>query len=169
MNGGAASGRGLHTVRTRYTGCVMRSGRSIWRQALAGGLLLAVAGSGAAQAAPKSATPKAAPAGDPVRGKTLFVKCVACHTVAPGSNRLGPSLAGVVGRRAAAVPGFRYSPAMQSSRLTWTREILDRYIATPSAVVKVTFMTYQGVPDARDRADLIAYLATTGTTTAKAP
>jgi len=151
----------------------MRSGRSICRQALAASVLLALAGSGAeaAEAAPKSAgTAKAAAAGDSVRGKTVFVRCIACHTVAAGQNRLGPSLAGVVGRRAAAVPGFRYSPAMQNSRLLWTRENLDRYIAAPAAVVKGTFMTFQGVPDARDRADLIAYLAATGgTTAAKAP
>jgi cytochrome c2 len=150
---------------------VMRSGRSIWRQALAASLLLAVSVSGAfaAEAAPKSDGAKAATAGDPVRGKSLFVKCVACHTVAAGQNRLGPSLAGVVGHKAASVPGFRYSPAMQRSGLVWTRENLDRYVAAPAAVVKGTFMTFQGVPDARDRADLIAYLATTGTTGAKTP
>jgi len=145
----------------------------MWRRALAGSLLLALAGGGAeaAEAAPKSTgSAKAVAAGDPVRGKTIFVRCVACHTVAAGQNRLGPSLAGVVGRRAAAVPGFRYSPAMQNSRLRWTRENLDRYIAAPAAVVKGTFMAFPGVPDARDRADLIAYLAATGgTTAAKAP
>lgn len=146
--------------------------RSIWRRALAASLLLALAGSGAkaAEAAPKpAASGKAAAAGDPVRGKTVYMRCIACHAVTAGQNRLGPHLAGVVGRRAASVPGFRYSPAMQSSRLVWTRENLDRYVAAPSAVVKGTFMTFQGVPDARDRTDLIAYLATSGTPATKGP
>ena len=150
----------------------MRSGRSIWRRALAASLLLALAGSGAgaAQAAPKPAgTATAAAMGEPVRGKTIFARCMACHSVIPGQTRLGPNLAGVIGRRAGTVAGFRYSPAMQSSRLVWTRETLDRYIAAPTAVVKGTSMTFQGVPNARDRADLIAYLAVAGAPAAKAP
>ena len=139
--------------------------RSIWRQALMGSLLLALAAGGDANAAKPAAKPAAKgakAAGDPVHGKALYAQCAACHTVVPGQNRVGPSLAGVVGRHAAAVPGFRYSPGMQKSGLVWTRENLDRYLAAPAAVVSGTFMAFPGVPNAGDRADLIAYLATTG-------
>jgi cytochrome c len=73
------------------------------------------------------------------------------------ATRRRPSQASAIRRRCSA------------SVIVWTRENLDRYVAAPAAVVKGTFMTFQGVPDARDRADLIAYLATTGTTGAKTP
>src|SRR5208282_3375899 len=70
----------------------------------------------------------------------------------------GPGLGGVVGRRAAAGHGFGYSPALQSSGLTWDRATLDRFLADPSRVVPGTTMPIP-VPDARERAELIAYLA----------
>lgn len=130
---------------------------TLWT-ALTGSLLLALAAGDAAAAA----ADRTRPVGDPVRGQAVFARCLACHTVAAGQNRLGPSLAGVVGRRAAAVPGFRYSPAMQKSRQAWTRENLDRFIAAPAAAMPGNTMSFPGVPDARDRADLIAYLTKTG-------
>jgi len=123
-----------------------------------GSLLIALAAGGGATAAEKGA--KAT--GDPVHGKAVFARCAACHSVVVGQSRLGPTLAGVVGRPAATVPGFRYSPAMQKSKLVWTRETLDRYLAAPATVVTGTFMAFPGMRDARDRADLIAYLSTLG-------
>lgn len=60
--------------------------------------------------------------------------------------------------------GFRYSPAMTNSKLVWTRDTLDRCLTAPAAVVSGTFMSFPGLPDAKDRADLIAYLATAGAT-----
>lgn len=151
----------------------MRCRHSIWRHALMGSLLVALAaadGASAAGPAAKAASQAAKPVGDPVHGKAVFARCAACHSVVVGQSRLGPNLAGVVGRPAASVSGFRYSPAMQKSKLVWTRETLDRYLAAPATVVTGTFMAFPGMPDARDRTDLIAYLASTGATTgAKKP
>jgi cytochrome c len=137
----------------------MRTTRWIWGAALAGSLVLAASGAVAQTAAKAAAT-----GGDPVRGKSQFAKCAACHTVTAGPGRLGPHLAGIIGRKAAAVPGFRYSPAMQKSGLTWTRENLDRYLAAPAKALPGTYMAFVGMPNAKDRADVIAYMAT-----AKAP
>jgi cytochrome c len=100
--------------------------------------------------------PGAAAAPDPAHGEEVYVRCMACHALA--SDRVGPRHCGVVGRRAGSVPGFAYSDAMKRSRLTWDARTLDRFIAKPMAVVPGTSMTYDGVPDAKDRADLVAYL-----------
>lgn len=95
---------------------------------------------------------------DAAKGKSLFARCTICHTVQPGVNRLGPSLAGIVGRKAASVPGFNYSPAMKASALVWTPRNLDLFLAKPQAVVKGNKMAYAGLPNPADRANLIAYL-----------
>jgi cytochrome c len=95
-------------------------------------------------------------AGDAGRGAQVYNRCVACHALA--SDRVGPRHCGLVGRRAASVPGFLYSDAMRTSRLTWDEKTLDLFLAKPMAVVPGTTMTYDGVPDPKDRADLIAYL-----------
>lgn len=99
----------------------------------------------------------AAAAGDPAHGEEVYVRCMACHALA--SDRVGPHHCGVVGRHAGRVPGFAYSDAMKRSKLTWNEKTLDRFIAKPMAVVPGTSMTYDGVPDPKDRADLIAYLS----------
>lgn len=72
----------------------------------------------------------------------------------------GPSLFGVVGRKAGQVPGFHYSAANEKSALTWDAATLDTYLTKPSAVVPHTIMSYQGLKDATKRANLIAYLST---------
>lgn len=96
--------------------------------------------------------------GDAAKGKTVFTRCLICHTVEPGVNRLGPSLSGVVGRPAASVTGFSYSPAMKAAKLKWTAENLEQYIANPRAMIPGTKMVFVGIPNATDRANLIAYL-----------
>ena len=96
--------------------------------------------------------------GDAVRGKDKFVDCAACHSVDRGTNGVGPSLAGVVGRKAGAVDEYRYSPAMARSGITWTPAALDQYIADPQMKVPGNRMPYAGMPNAADRADVIAYL-----------
>lgn len=73
---------------------------------------------------------------------------------------MGPSLAGIVGRKAGVEPGFHYSPANEKSGLTWDAATLDRYLTSPAAVVPHTIMTYGGLKDADKRANLIAYLST---------
>ncbi|HKX78436.1 MAG TPA: c-type cytochrome [Novosphingobium sp.] len=98
-------------------------------------------------------------AGDAERGKALFARCAACHSVEPGKNKLGPSLAGTVGRKAGAVPGYKYSPAMTKSGKVWDAKALDAYLAAPTKAVPGTTMVI-AVPNAEDRAHLIAYLAT---------
>jgi cytochrome c len=96
-------------------------------------------------------------AGDPARGEALYVRCQACHALA--QDRVGPRHCGVVGRRAGSVPGYAYSPAMKSSHLVWNPATLDRFLTHPLKAVPGSTMTYDGVPDPQDRADLIAWLA----------
>jgi len=100
-------------------------------------------------------------AGNPTRGATLYTqRCAICHTVDPNTvNRLGPNLKAIVGRKAADVPGFNYSPAMKASDITWSRTTLDPYLASPARVVPRGFMVL-ATPNPTDRADIIAYLET---------
>lgn len=105
-------------------------------------------------------SPALAQSGNAALGKAVFARCMACHTVDPGVNRLGPSLAGVIGRSAGTVPGFAYSPAMKNSRIRWDARSLDAYLAKPMAKVPGTKMAFAGLPNPADRANLIAYLAT---------
>jgi cytochrome c len=87
-----------------------------------------------------------------------FAPCVACHTVKPGQNRVGPTLYRIVGAKKAAVPGFSYSPALKAQKGVWSEAELDAYIANPRAKVPGTRMVYAGMPDAAKRARLIAWL-----------
>ena len=97
---------------------------------------------------------------DAARGGDLFQQCSACHSSEPGVNKLGPSLFGIVGRRAGTEPGFVYSDAMSRLDRVWTRQTLDVYLADPPGNVPGTKMVFAGLKDAAQRADLIAYLAT---------
>jgi cytochrome c len=113
------------------------------REALAGALL-------ACAFAPAGA------AADAVRGESLYARCVACHALA--TDRVGPRHCGLFGRAAGSVTGYDYSPAMKRSTITWNEKTLDRFLAGPLLMVPGSTMTYDGVPDPQDRADLIAYL-----------
>jgi cytochrome c len=93
--------------------------------------------------------------GDPVRGKTLYQGCAACHSI--DENDLGPLHRGVVGRRAGSIPDYGYSPALKNSGLTWDEATLDRWLINPSALVPGTKMFFQ-ISEAQDRADIIAFL-----------
>ena len=99
-------------------------------------------------------------AASPERGQKVFRVCGACHSVDEGAaHTIGPNLWGVVGRRVAAAEGYdRYTPAMASFGGVWSPERLDRYLRQPMAEVEGTAMVFPGVPDAADRADLIAWL-----------
>jgi cytochrome c len=103
--------------------------------------------------------------GDARRGRVAFQKCFACHAVERGKNDLsGPSLYRIVGGRIAARP-FDYSPALRAlarRRPRWDEALLDRFIADPEAVAPRTSMTFTGMSDPRERADLIAYLRRAG-------
>jgi len=89
-----------------------------------------------------------------------FVPCMSCHAVTPGQNGIGPSLAGVFGRKAASAPGFEYSDAMKGSGKTWDEASLDAYLANPMGVVPGTRMTYMGQADPAKRKAVIDYLKT---------
>jgi cytochrome c len=96
--------------------------------------------------------------GDAARGEVKFQDCAACHKLEAGANNLGPSLHGIFERKAGELADFRYSPAIKRSGITWTPEVLDKFIADPQAVVPGNRMPYAGMANASDRADLIAYL-----------
>jgi cytochrome c len=95
----------------------------------------------------------------PGRGKLLFLRCASCHDVTSGpSPKIGPSLAGVVGRRAGSLAGYVYSPAMKAQSFVWTDVTLDAWLTKPSAVVPGTAMAFGGVDSAADRKAIIDYL-----------
>ena len=96
--------------------------------------------------------------GDAVAGKADFTTCMTCHSIDPGVNKIGPSLHGVVGRKAGSIDGFSYSAANKSSGITWTEAKLFQYLENPQRVVPGTKMTFPGWSDPQKRADVIAYL-----------
>ena len=103
----------------------------------------------------------AALAADPAAGEKIFkTQCGICHAVAAGENRIGPTLFGVVGRRAGSVPGFNYTADHKKLGVTWDAATLDKYLTNPRAMVPDTSMVYAGLKDDAKRADLVAYLET---------
>lgn len=95
-------------------------------------------------------------AGDALRGQELYEsRCTACHSV--DRNRVGPAHQGVFGRRAGRVAGYDYSASLKASKLVWAEKTLDQWLANPERLVPGQKMGYP-VTEARDRADLIAYL-----------
>jgi cytochrome c len=98
-------------------------------------------------------------AGDAARGARAFSQCRACHSVEAGEHLTGPSLAHVLGRRAASAEGFqRYSDALRKAGIQWNEKTLDRWLASPEETVPGTSMTFPGIKDAQQRQDVIAYL-----------
>jgi cytochrome c len=114
---------------------------------LIGALALLLAAAGAARAD-----------GDAARGEKRFEECATCHSTQAGVNGVGPSLHDVFGRKAGALDDYRYSPAMKRSGITWTPQTLTTFIADPQKEVPNNRMPFAGMPDAAERADLIAYL-----------
>jgi cytochrome c len=143
------------------------------RPALAAVLVLALSACG--KAAPESDNPRpdavpgtsgerpaeaVAEASSAAAGETpaAFNQCKICHTTEPGKNLIGPSLAGVYGRKAGTQAGYPYSPAMRASGLTWDDATLDRFLEAPMKAVPGTRMTYAGLKDAAARKEIIAHL-----------
>lgn len=92
-----------------------------------------------------------------------FAVCASCHSADPADgNRVGPNLAGVVGAKAGARPGYNYSEALKGSGIVWTPDQLDRFIQDPRALVPGSKMMIQGPKDAAARKTIIDYLAATG-------
>ncbi len=95
-------------------------------------------------------------AGDPAKGEQVYRRCQGCHSI--DRNRIGPMHKGLFGRKAGSLPGYDYSEAMRSSGIVWSEETLDRFLQGPRRMVPGTKMTFAGVANAKDRADLIAFL-----------
>ncbi len=166
----------------------MRNGQDRLRlgAALAAAALLSACGGGEQAGAPKAGTataeaPAAAPApaapqvqmvasenyadytGDAARGEAVFkVHCASCHVLEEGVNRVGPSLYQKIGAKAGQVAGFKYSKANAESGIVWTEEQMFTYLKNPQAVIPGTIMAFAGLPDPQERADVIAYIKTTG-------
>ena len=102
----------------------------------------------------------AAAPGDAKKGEEVYSRCLACHALA--YDRTGPRHCGLFGRKAGSVKGFAYSDAMKRSKIVWNAKTLDTFIADPMRTIPGTAMGYAGVRDARERADLIAYLQQAG-------
>jgi cytochrome c len=104
----------------------------------------------------------AANAQDVSAGLAVFrTNCAVCHMAAANGHALiGPNLWGVVGRRAASMQGFNYSPPMQHSGITWTADQLQAFVQAPSHVVPGTRMTFAGLRSPQQASALVAYLAT---------
>jgi cytochrome c len=98
--------------------------------------------------------------GNPKAGEALYSRCLACHAFE--YHRTGPKHCGLLGRRAGSAAGYEYSEAMKKSGIVWSERSLARFLAAPTKVVPGTTMTYAGVPDAKERADLVAYLKAAG-------
>src|SRR5262245_1528564 len=97
--------------------------------------------------------------GDAVAGRQVFRKCQACHSMEPAKNMLGPSLAGLLGRKTGSEAGYNYSPAMKQANITWDVKMLDAYLADPQKTVPGNKMPFPGLKTDHDRADIIAFLA----------
>ena len=121
------------------------------KAALAGLAALFAAGAARAQDAPA--------AGDPALGEKVFAKCRSCHQIGEGAhNAVGPELNGLIGRRAASVPGYNYSEAMKGSGIVWDEPTFKDYIRDPKAKVPGTKMTFAGLSRPKDIDDVAAYL-----------
>lgn len=100
--------------------------------------------------------------GDPAKGEKVFKThlCFSCHKLEPGKHAIGPSLAGVFGRKAGTAEGFKgYSEELKASGIVWSEETIDKWVQNPKAMVEKTKMLLpKPVTDEQDRADLLAYL-----------
>ena len=117
-----------------------------------------------------SPTPAGATAadGDAAAGRQVYRKCQACHSLEAGKNALGPSLAGIIGKKSGEVPNYNYSPAMKGANLIWDAATLDAYLLDPPKLVPQNKMPFAGLKTANERKDVIAYLVA-ATSAAGAP
>ena len=123
----------------------------------------------ASQAGSNVGTPALIAGGDPAAGRLVFRKCQVCHSLEPGKDILGPSLAGVFGRKSGAAPNYAYSPAMKDANLTWDAKTLDAYLDDPQKIVPGNKMPFPGLKTSQDRSDVIAYMAAPAPSVAAQP
>jgi cytochrome c len=95
---------------------------------------------------------------DPDKGKVAFEQCAACHSLGEAGDYDGPTLKGIIGRKAGSLDDYRYSAAMKRSDVTWDAATLDKYITDPQAFIPGNRMAFAGIGDKAQRDDLIAYL-----------
>lgn len=138
-------------------------GLMLFRRALGSAVVLALAIGAQGQVHAQASTPKSVDVTSPEykRGRLLFIQCRACHDLQPTDvEKIGPNLAGLMGRKAAADAVFAYSPALQAaaSKLVWDKATLDRWIEKPAAVIPGNTMAFAGISNPADRAALLAYL-----------
>ena len=103
--------------------------------------------------------PAAVEGGDAIVGRQVFRKCQACHSMESGKVLVGPSLAGIFGRKAGSQPNYSYSPAMKQAGITWDAKTLAAYLTDPQKVVPGNKMPFAGLKTEHDRNDVIAFLA----------
>src|SRR6266700_658768 len=104
-------------------------------------------------------SPALAQLGDAARGQQNFRACAPCHSLEPDRNMTGPSLANLWGRKAGSLPSFeRYSEALKASGIIWYDRSLDGWLTNPDSMVPDNDMPFNGIKDARVRADLLAFL-----------
>lgn len=120
-----------------------------------------VAGLLAAALAVAPAAAQTEETGDPGAGKVVFEQCAQCHAIGgqPGATGAGPHLNGIMGRRAASITEFNYSPQLRSSRITWDGAYLARFLKGPKNFIPGTRMLFNGLQNPKDVADVIAYMA----------
>ena len=96
---------------------------------------------------------------DAVAGEKVFAVCKACHQIGENAkNVVGPTLNGLIGRKAGSVPGYSYSVANKDSGITWNESTFREYIKDPKAKIPGTKMIYAGLKDEKRTTDLIAFL-----------
>ena len=96
---------------------------------------------------------------DVEKGKVVFEQCAACHSLDGAGDFDGPTLKGVIGRKAGSLEDYRYSAAMKRSDVVWDAMTLDQYAADPQAFIPGNRMAFAGIADKTSRDDLIAFLA----------
>ena len=99
---------------------------------------------------------------DLVKGKKVFKKCVACHSLQEGKNKMGPPLNNLLGRKAGSVKGYKYSKAMKNSGVVWNEESLDKFLTKPRKFIPKTKMSFRGIKKKSLRDDLISFFKNNG-------
>jgi cytochrome c len=99
--------------------------------------------------------------GDAAKGEKVFAKCKTCHEIATDKNKVGPTLQGVIGRKAGTVAGFKYSEAMVNSGVTWDVATITEYVAKPKEFIAGNKMAFAGLKKADEIQDLVAYIQAT--------
>ncbi|HMO68450.1 MAG TPA: c-type cytochrome [Novosphingobium sp.] len=122
-------------------------------------LPLAAAGALLAGCTTDGPAPGAGLRGDPQRGRILFTKCVACHSLDTAARRgTGPHLAGIIGRKAGSLDGFAYSPLLRDSGFIWTEPRIEAWLKAPQSGFPGLCLPFTGFERAQDRRDLMAWL-----------